>query len=155
LCYSAAEHGLRTVVTPTSVIYHDEGGTSGTDTTSGFKAFQNVNLLKFYQKHIGKSNGIDWGFNNIRHDDILKSFKSGYLDYVGRVILNGSQHKDSVLIQREFNTITSKQEYNVYREEMIPVYRKRFEIEKMLIKNRNNEFVIRGSRIENSLFYRS
>ncbi len=53
-CYTAWEHNIQTVVTPLSVIYHDEGGTSGTDTSSGFKRYQEVNFKKFLDKH--KSN---------------------------------------------------------------------------------------------------
>ena len=50
-CYTAWENGLETVVTPESIIYHDEGGTSGTDEESGFKAYQKVNFEKFLTKH--------------------------------------------------------------------------------------------------------
>ena len=50
-CYTAWEHDIETVVTPKSIIYHDEGGTSGTDEDSGFKAYQKVNFEKFLTKH--------------------------------------------------------------------------------------------------------
>lgn len=50
-CYTAWENGIETVVTPNSIIYHDEGGTSGTDEDSGFKAYQKVNFEKFLVKH--------------------------------------------------------------------------------------------------------
>lgn len=60
LCYTAKEHGLRTMVTHESVIYHFEGGTSGTDTSSGMKRYQEINMKKFLAKHRGKDNGIDW-----------------------------------------------------------------------------------------------
>ena len=60
MCYTAKEHGLKTIVTPNSVVYHFEGGTSGTDTDSGFKSYQKVNMIKFLDKHRGKSNGIVW-----------------------------------------------------------------------------------------------
>jgi GT2 family glycosyltransferase/glycosyltransferase involved in cell wall biosynthesis len=53
-CYTAWENGLATLVTPDSVIYHDEGGTSGTDTSKGFKAYQKVNFEKFLAKHGGR-----------------------------------------------------------------------------------------------------
>ncbi len=59
-CYTAKEHGLKTVVTPNSVVYHDEGGTSGTDTSSGMKKYQVINMEKFLKKHQGKDNGINW-----------------------------------------------------------------------------------------------
>ena len=52
--YTAWEHNIQTVVTPESIIYHDEGGTSGTDEDSGFKSYQKVNFKKFLTKH--KSN---------------------------------------------------------------------------------------------------
>ena len=50
-CYTAWEHGIQTVVTPHSIIFHDEGGTSGTDTSSGFKSYQIINMKKFLAKH--------------------------------------------------------------------------------------------------------
>jgi len=50
-CYSAWQNGLQTVVTPDSIIYHFEGATSGTDTSSGFKRFQDINMKKFFKKH--------------------------------------------------------------------------------------------------------
>ncbi|MDF1697420.1 MAG: glycosyltransferase [Saprospiraceae bacterium] len=59
-CYTAKEAGLDTVVTPYSIIYHEEGKTSGTDTSKGFKAYQEINMKKFLAKHKGKENGIDW-----------------------------------------------------------------------------------------------
>lgn len=51
LCYTAWENDLETVVTPDSLIYHDEGGTSGTDENSGFKSYQKINFEKFLAKH--------------------------------------------------------------------------------------------------------
>lgn len=60
LCYTAKEHGLKTVVTHKSVIYHFEGGTSGTDTSSGMKRYQEINMKKFLEKHRNKDNGINW-----------------------------------------------------------------------------------------------
>jgi len=53
-CYTAKEHGLRTIVTPHSIVYHDEGGTAGTDTNTSFKKFQVINKEKFLAKHKGK-----------------------------------------------------------------------------------------------------
>lgn len=50
-CYNAWRSGLETVVTPKSVIYHFEGATSGTDTSSGFKKYQDINMKKFFKKH--------------------------------------------------------------------------------------------------------
>ncbi len=49
--YTAWQHNIQTVVTPDSVIYHDEGGTSGTDEDSGFKSYQKTNFKKFLTKH--------------------------------------------------------------------------------------------------------
>ena len=46
------------MVTPNSIIYHDEGGTSGTDEDSGFKAYQKVNFEKFLTKHKANLHGI-------------------------------------------------------------------------------------------------
>ena len=50
-CYNAWSNGLETVVTPKSIIYHFEGATSGTDTSSGFKKYQDINMKKLYAKH--------------------------------------------------------------------------------------------------------
>lgn len=50
-CYTAKEHNLKTVVVPTSIVFHEEGATSGTDTSSGFKKYQEVNMQKFLKKH--------------------------------------------------------------------------------------------------------
>ena len=50
-CYTAWENGIQTYVTPHSQIYHYEGGTSGTDTSSGFKKYQEINMKKFMSKH--------------------------------------------------------------------------------------------------------
>ncbi len=144
LCYTAAEHGLQTFVVPNSVIYHDEGGTSGTDTSSGFKAYQNINFLKFYQKHQGKLNGIDWGLQHINADSIRRSFQSKYRDKTGQKILNGTQLKDSVSPIREFNVIKSKRAFNLYREQMVPVYQKRHLIEELIVRHRSSTFSIPG-----------
>ena len=53
-CYAAKEKQLKTVVTPHSVVYHEEGGTAGTTTNSGFKQYQVVNRAKFLAKHKSK-----------------------------------------------------------------------------------------------------
>ena len=53
-CYTAWENNIQTVVTPNSIVYHDEGATSGTDTSSGFKKYQEVNFKKFLTKHQSK-----------------------------------------------------------------------------------------------------
>ena len=50
-CYTAWENGLEVVVEPSSIIFHFEGATSGTDTSSGFKKYQTINMEKFHVKH--------------------------------------------------------------------------------------------------------
>lgn len=50
-CYTAWENEIEVNVTPASVIYHIEGASSGTDTSSGFKRFQTINIQKFLTKH--------------------------------------------------------------------------------------------------------
>jgi len=50
-CYSAWRKGIQTLVTPHSIIYHFEGATSGTETSSGFKKYQTINMKKFFKKH--------------------------------------------------------------------------------------------------------
>ena len=47
LAFKIREAGYTTWFVPASVVYHHEGMTSGTDTTSGFKRFQEVNRPKF------------------------------------------------------------------------------------------------------------
>lgn len=59
-CYTAKENGLLSIVTPHSLIYHEEGGTAGSDVGQGFKRFQKINAQKFIAKHFGKKNGINW-----------------------------------------------------------------------------------------------
>lgn len=76
-CYSAKEQGIKTIVTPNSVVYHDEGATSGKDTANGFKKYQTINMQKFLTKHQGKKNGIFWDgleINNSRNEQIYESF---------------------------------------------------------------------------------
>lgn len=74
-CYTAAEHGIHTIVTPHSIIYHKEGATAGQDTGSGFKQYQILNKDKFLQKHFGKNNGIDWGNESYKSSNLTyKSF---------------------------------------------------------------------------------
>lgn len=50
-CYRAKDFGLKTVVTPKSIVYHKEGGTAGNDTSTGFKQYQRINRQKFLAKH--------------------------------------------------------------------------------------------------------
>ena len=50
-CYTAWENDLEVVVEPNSIIFHFEGATSGTDTSSGFKKYQTINMDKFHKKH--------------------------------------------------------------------------------------------------------
>lgn len=54
-CYTAIKYGLKTVVTPYSVVYHHEGATSGQDESSGMKQYQAINREKFIAKHGVKS----------------------------------------------------------------------------------------------------
>lgn len=50
LAFKIREKGLKVVYQPKSVIYHIEGGTSGTDTSVGFKRFQEINKQKFLKR---------------------------------------------------------------------------------------------------------
>ena len=45
--FKIREAGYKTYYIPSSIVYHHEGLTSGTDTSSGFKRFQEVNRPKF------------------------------------------------------------------------------------------------------------
>ncbi|MAY47203.1 MAG: hypothetical protein CML65_18365 [Rhodobacteraceae bacterium] len=48
--FKVREAGYRTYFVPSSIVYHFEGMTSGTDTSSGFKRFQEVNRPKFKRR---------------------------------------------------------------------------------------------------------
>ena len=49
-CFSVRERGFRVYYQPESEVIHVEGGTSGTDLTSGMKHFQMINRPKFVEK---------------------------------------------------------------------------------------------------------
>jgi GT2 family glycosyltransferase len=49
-CFEVRKHGYRVYYQPESVVVHTEGGTGGTDLTSGAKRFQVVNHEKFARK---------------------------------------------------------------------------------------------------------
>jgi O-antigen biosynthesis protein len=48
--FKVREAGYSTWFVPSSVVYHNEGTTSGTDTSSGYKRFQEVNRPKFKRR---------------------------------------------------------------------------------------------------------
>ena len=50
LAFKVRAAGYQTWFVPTSVVYHFEGMTSGTDTSTGFKKFQEVNRPKFKRR---------------------------------------------------------------------------------------------------------
>ncbi|NKX45443.1 glycosyltransferase [Roseicyclus persicicus] len=50
LAFKVREAGFTTWFVPSSVVYHFEGMTSGTDTSSGFKRYQEVNRPKFKRR---------------------------------------------------------------------------------------------------------
>lgn len=50
LAFKIREAGYTTWYVPSSIVYHYEGMTSGTDTSSGFKKFQEVNRPKFKRR---------------------------------------------------------------------------------------------------------
>ena len=49
-CFEVRKHGLRVYYQPESVVVHTEGGTGGTDLTSGAKRYQVINHTKFARK---------------------------------------------------------------------------------------------------------
>ena len=140
LSYSAWEQGIETVVTPYSTIYHDEGGTSGTSTESGFKAFQDVNFHKFYLKHRGKINRINWGLDQITTDKIEEELRTQFRSQDGRLILNGTQLDFTYSTKHQSNKIRSYREYKKYTHKMNSIYNKRFIIEKNLVGEHAGEF---------------
>jgi O-antigen biosynthesis protein len=50
LAFKVRQAGLRVVYQPLSVIYHIEGATAGTSTSSGFKKYQAINHEKFMER---------------------------------------------------------------------------------------------------------
>ncbi|MEO6109543.1 MAG: glycosyltransferase [Candidatus Saccharimonadales bacterium] len=50
LSFKVRKEGLRVVYQPDSVIYHIEGGTAGTSTSTGFKKYQAINKDKFLKR---------------------------------------------------------------------------------------------------------
>lgn len=50
LSFKVRKAGLRVIYQPLSVIYHIEGGTAGTSTSSGFKKYQEINKAKFLKR---------------------------------------------------------------------------------------------------------
>jgi GT2 family glycosyltransferase/glycosyltransferase involved in cell wall biosynthesis len=50
--FKVREAGYKTWFVPASVVYHFEGATSGTDTSSGFKRYQEVNRPKFKRRWV-------------------------------------------------------------------------------------------------------
>ncbi|MBF0343477.1 MAG: glycosyltransferase [Nitrospirae bacterium] len=63
LCFSVRKAGYKVIYQPKSVVVHFEGTTAGTDTSEGFKTFQEVNRSKFVHKwkHVlaSQQRGID------------------------------------------------------------------------------------------------
>lgn len=50
LSFKVRKEGLRAVYQPKSVIYHIEGGTAGTNLSTGFKKYQEINREKFLKR---------------------------------------------------------------------------------------------------------
>ncbi|MCR4924797.1 MAG: glycosyltransferase [Clostridiales bacterium] len=50
LAFEVRKHGYRVMYQPASVVVHFEGASNGTDTTTGQKKYQVVNMEKFYNK---------------------------------------------------------------------------------------------------------
>lgn len=58
----------RIVVNPLSSVIHHEGATNGTDLSSGFKKFQDINKNKFYEKHKKDLVGYGESYENLWWD---------------------------------------------------------------------------------------
>lgn len=50
LCFAVRQSGYKVVYCPQSEVIHHEGKTAGTDINKGYKAYQQINKDKFYQK---------------------------------------------------------------------------------------------------------
>lgn len=57
LAFKVREAGFSTWFIPSSIVYHFEGMTSGTDVTSGFKKYQEINRPKFKRRWAGAFSG--------------------------------------------------------------------------------------------------
>lgn len=68
--FKVREAGYKTYYIPSSIVYHHEGLTSGTDTSSGFKRFQEVNRPKFKKKWYREfqDHGKDGAFPDLEKD---------------------------------------------------------------------------------------
>lgn len=131
-CYTAKENGIKTIVTPNSLIFHDEGGTSGTDTSSGMKRYQVINMEKFLKKHMGKSNGIDWpGYPLVSNGkpDLEKN----------EPLITSSSYKGLTI-----NFVDSYESYQTYTREMKSEYDRRLKIEERIGDTRETDFQIDG-----------
>jgi GT2 family glycosyltransferase len=78
LAFKVREAGYSTWFVPSSVIYHYEGMTSGTDTSKGFKRYQEINRPKFKRKWAKAFSN----FSNDGHQPDLEKDR----EIVGRVL---------------------------------------------------------------------
>jgi len=147
-CYTAWEKGIETIVVPSSIIYHDEGGTSGTDTSSGFKTFQDINFIKFNQKHQGKINNINWFGDSITSDDIINSAKINYKDPFGQKLLNGTQKDGSIFNIEKIESFKSRLDFILFRELYNDVIKKRRDVEKIIFHYIQNKRYLKGYSAE-------
>ena len=142
-CYSAWQQGLKTIVTPHSIVYHHEGATSGTDTSSGLKAYQGINMKKFLTKHKDQLTRINSEISTLvtQKEDFLgkinTSARKKYEDSFGKDILAGTQ---CIIDSR----IADYESFTKYREEMTPAYKRREQIENRLYQYSLLDFDLYG-----------
>ncbi len=143
LCYSAKEYGINTLVTPNSVVITEQDqGFFPTDKKNNID--RKIDFTKFTEKHLGKVNGINWGLDNIKLTDIRKSLNNNFTDLNGKMIINGTQTINTSADKPHFDAIASYEDYLQLGEENIGVFRKRFEVEKMLSKTYFSAFRLPG-----------
>lgn len=114
-CYTGWEQGIETVVTSDSIIYHHEGATSGRDTSSGFKAYQEVNMKKFLEKH----------GDQLKNGDILRMNSSILEEEIV------DENRDVTTVN-SFHIISNYKDYLGYRADMKEVYVRRKQEEDVL-----------------------
>ena len=144
-CYTAWENGIKTVVTSESQIFHYEGATSGTDSSQGFKKYQQINMKKFLRKHAKTLEGINKSTKDNNVYSIGMPSKNVKLDL--GLDNNSSQKKVFDLLKdlskedTSFVSVSNFSDFLKYHRQMEEVYELRDEIETNLIQMSNNNIV--------------
>ena len=115
LCLQAWSLGRRVVFVHDSVVFHQEGGSHGTDLNKGIKKYQLVNKEKFWAKWENQFRS-DWEFNEQQRIEYLRNSK-GIIVFCDDGISDPSRASGA---RRAFNIINSIQALG-YHVILIPV----------------------------------